>query len=375
MPRNYFEAANLREELANTLDNMGRVYAIMRHRPRAEALVEDALEIRRQERRLYRIALSLNSRALVHLEYGRPHRAENLVREAYAICEKLNVKRGIGLTATTLGMTLRYLGNIDELHTFSKSQAYFGDSIRELRNAISIFEDRVDEPVRLVEALNQLGATYRDWARLALKQPHPEPQEQTLHLAVRAFNESIEAAHKNGFWALYADSCEDLADTYKLSGQYALANEWLNRGDAIIPVEYKLAKGTDSGAPQQKRETIALDDRVELYWLMLGKIELTCGEIEKTARPANGDGAARGEWLRKMAEHYILAAYYFECFSEQTRRLKDTYRRMYESFKGCSSEERSMIRNEMLRAIAEEYKIDISRLERFYDDTFAFVLA
>jgi tetratricopeptide (TPR) repeat protein len=378
LARDYFAASNLQEELANTLDNMSRVYATLRHQTRAEALVETGMAIRLQEGREYRTALSQNSLAIVHLEFGRPHRAQRLAKQAQVTCDRLNVKRGIGLTSITLGHALRSLGKIDEIHSFAESEECFSESLRELRRAAELFEKEVYEPVRLVEALNQLGSTYRDWARLTRRQPDAGPQKVAglLDGAVRNFKRSIEEAEKYGFKAQAADACEDLAETLLMQERRQEAEQWLERGAQQIPDEYKLARGAvNVGRPAQKRAQIPLHERVESYWLMLGKIELTRGTIvyEREPKPAPVTPERRA-WLQEMVEHFVLAAYYFESFSDEATRLKDTFRRMYEAFTGSSVEERRWIGDVVLQDAAEQYGIEIDRLDRFYADTLGMAL-
>jgi len=95
----YFRAADLREEIANTADNMGRVYAVLFRRSHAEALVEDGLQLREQLGLDYRVALSRISRAIVHLAFGEPHLAREVVKQALDTCE--------GLAACRRGITYR----------------------------------------------------------------------------------------------------------------------------------------------------------------------------------------------------------------------------------------------------------------------------
>ncbi len=61
----YFQASKLEEEQANTEDNMGRVYALLKQRDLAETMIDKGLKRRYKLGDDYRIALSLNSRAIV----------------------------------------------------------------------------------------------------------------------------------------------------------------------------------------------------------------------------------------------------------------------------------------------------------------------
>lgn len=381
--------SQLREELANTLDNKGRVYALLRHPTRAAVMVDHGLAIRQEQKRAYRTALSLNSRALVHLEFGQPHRAIKLAEEAQEICNRYGVKRGLGLVAITLGQTKRYLGNLDTIYNFDQAHAHFLASEGYLKTAVEVFAETVTEPVRLVEALNELGCTYRDWMyRMkkagvaerpgAKKEDAPVVRDDLYAKAVDCFEQSIALAEANGFNAHLVDSSEDLARAllrHPAGPRIAEAGARLDSAAAAIPPGYKVERGASQRAlrPAQKSKSIPLLQRVESYWLMLGKIELTRGRAVFLSRGADQSAEERSEWLRSMARHYMLASYYFETFSDEATRLKDTFLIVYTSFRDCSAAERVDLKK-FVSEEAKEYGIKIDRLSHFYADTLGMAL-
>jgi tetratricopeptide (TPR) repeat protein len=180
----YFYSPELLEERANTLDNLGRVYALFRHPTRAETMVEEGLEIRRRLGREYRVSLSLNSRALVYLEFDEPRSALPLAEEALNISEGLHAKRGIGLALITRGRALRQTGGLWKEGVVPRDdcERHFRHGAEVLQRAMGVFdiEGEVDEPLRAVEALNELGCVYRDWAELAQKTPSDHLLGRTL---------------------------------------------------------------------------------------------------------------------------------------------------------------------------------------------------
>jgi tetratricopeptide (TPR) repeat protein len=163
----YFHASELWEEIANTNDNMGRVYTMLGQRDQAEHLIERGLELRRRLKLDCRIALSLNSRAVAYLNFGEPRQAHRLSIEALSIFERLCAKRGVGLACITLGRSLRQLGALTQYYSYEECVAFLSLAAMHLSRATVIFERSVCEPVRLIEAYNELGCTYRDWATLA----------------------------------------------------------------------------------------------------------------------------------------------------------------------------------------------------------------
>lgn len=369
----YFRASNLREELANTSDNMGRVYALLRHPTRAKALVDTGLDLRRDLGRMYRLALSLNSRAIVDLEFSQPFPAHNLADRALTIFRQLNAQRGVGLASITLGRAFRQLGNLWAENTIDRaeSEQYHRDSVMHLEQALRIFEVEVQEPVRWVEAANELGCLYRDQAKLARTSPD---QAQTFRAltsrAIRYLEDSIERAREHELKQWVVENMEDLAQVYFLRQDYRNALYWLGKANAEIPEDYKIYRTVDQSPSQQdiaSDQERARRPRVEIFWLLMGKIELLQGNIifDQATRK---DGAVSEDVLRKTAEHYLLSAAYFERFSQRAFGLQQTFRQMYDRFKTCQLQQQDFLR-EVIPELAKEYGIESARTGEFFQDT------
>jgi len=361
----YFRASELWEELANTNDNLGRVYALLRHRTRAETLVDEGLRLRRQLGRDHRIGLSLNSRAIVHLEFKEPHRAQRLSAEALRIFEQLGTQRGIGLALITLGRSLRQLGGLWKAGEYPHQECdqFLSESTRYLERAVNIFERVVKEPVRLVEALNELGCTYREQSRLAYETRPDSPRARAISLdAIRYLEQSVESAEEHQVPMWFVDSCEDLAQVYFLRHDYDNTRAWLERAETSVPEDYMLR---EHGA---KRE-ISEEQCVEAFWLQMGKIELLHGNLVFDIGTEGGAKPATLKVLEEAAEHYLLAIAYFERFSAEAVGLSATFKHIYDGFKYCTFDELQYLREKTLPSIANKYAIDKSRLERFFEDT------
>jgi len=361
----YFRASELWEELANTNDNLGRVYALLRHRTRAETLVDEGLRLRRQLRRDYRIGLSLNSWAIVHLEFKEPHRAQRFSAEALRIFEQLGTQRGIGLALITLGRSLRQLGGLwkDGEYPHQECDQFLSESIRYLEKAVNIFEKVVKEPVRLVEALNELGCTHREQFRLAYETAPDSPRARTISLeAIRYLERSIMLAGEHQVPMWYVDSCEDLAQIYFLRHDYDNTSDWLKRAEKAVPEDYKLRE-------DRVRKEIPEEECVEAYWLQLGKIELLHGNLAFDVGTDGGAKPATLAVLEEAARHYLLSIAYFERFSAEAVGLSTTFKQIYDGFKYCKSDELQYLREQVLPSIANKYAIDKSRFEKFFEDT------
>ncbi len=360
----YFRASNLTEELANTNDNMGRVWALLRHQSRAESLVEDGLRLRQKLSLPYRKALSLNSRAIVHLEFAEPHRAERLASDALAICRGLGAKRGIGLASITLGHALRDKSTLskDSLYTYPEAVDMLGQAAEHLERALKIFTEEVQEPIRAVEALNELGCVYR--ARAVL-----EDTQGSDHLILRAVSgeaveyleKSIALAKEQKLNLMLADSYEDLAQVHLLRRDYDKVESTLKLAEEVVPEEYHVRQGAGwSDMPE--------DMSVESFWLQLGKIELLRGSVTFDMGTSHGVQPATSEVLDATIPHYLLSTAYFERFSERAVGLRETFRQMYQRFSTCNLEDLTHMQQRLVE-VASSYCIEIRRLGKFFQDT------
>ncbi|MCA9806218.1 MAG: hypothetical protein KC777_29825, partial [Cyanobacteria bacterium HKST-UBA02] len=179
--RTYLEASGDIEEVANTFDNEGRVESELGHTNKAQTHIMMGLDKRKVRGRKYRIALSMNSRAITFIETV-PSNAITLAKRALKECIDLGTSRGIGLCYITLGQASRAYGRNwkEDIITPEQGEDYFLDGLEYLGLAYTIFggsvqqtavrsripDAIVDEPVRLIEATNEIGCTFRDRAEL-----------------------------------------------------------------------------------------------------------------------------------------------------------------------------------------------------------------
>ncbi len=362
----YFRASELWEEMANTNDNMGRVYALLGYPTRAGMLVDEGLAQRRRLKRDYRIALSLNSRAIVHLLFDELHHAKRLAEEALDTCDKLGTQRGIGLASITLGRTLRKMGGLwtTNLYSFEDCNNFFRDSARHLEKAVQIFEGVVGEPVRLVEALNELGCTYRDRTRLAQEMTPDSPLARTIAAeAIKYLEKCIDLADTHEFDPLYVDACEDLAQTYCLRQDYHNARVWLRKAKKRVPEAYKFKEN------KKLPEMPAGEEPVEAFWLQMGKIELLQGNITFDTSINDDSQTTHDVLVREAIQHYVLSVAYFEQYSERAPGLRVAFKQIYERLKDAPLDDLKYLHAKVVPEIAQRYGIDSSSLSKFFEDT------
>lgn len=365
----YFRASDLDEEYANTLDNMGRIYTLLYERGKAESMLEDGLAIRRKLGRKYRIALSLTSRAIGFLAFSDPHGARRFADESFGMFESLNARRGIGLSSITLGRALRKLGNTwgTSFHSLEECDRFFRESQDALERSISIFENEVREPSRLITAYNELGCTFRDRSIMKSNvQNDPDLSSSLAREAVRVLETGIDKAREK-YPRLFVNCCEDLAQTYYLQNEPEKAEKWLKEAMACIPQEYLLKE--NHGKPK-----ISKIELVEEYFQLLGKIELLFGYLSYQNGLRRSQGRVSREDLADAMKHFVFAYTYFDLYSKRAAERETTYKQLYERFKKCSTQDLKYLRDELIPNIAKDYGLDASTLGVLFEDTLGLVL-
>lgn len=360
----YFRASDLKEENANTTDNMGRVYTTLSQRSRAEALIEDSLALRLKLGRDYRIALSHNSQAIAHLEFDEPDSARRLSEEALKICERLGAQRGVGAASVILGHALRKLGVPSPAGPYSPDECdkFLRNSMTYLERAVEIFEGSVKEPVRLCAAYNELGCTYRERAALMRTgKSRASLARGLVRDAVTWLEKNAKLAEEKNFLVSYTDACEDLAQVFFQQQEYNYSHLWLQKAESKIPDCYKLRPGAEPC-------DVPLEECVEEFWQILGKIELLRGYLAYDVG-LSGEEQVSHQILEQAMVHFVLAYAYFERFSVQAAGLNNTLKQLYSRFKKCRYDDLRYVQDDLLPRIAQTYSLDPTNLAHFFEDT------
>jgi tetratricopeptide (TPR) repeat protein len=365
------------DELATAYDNMGRVYAQLGYRTRAELLIEHGRQMRHDLPDITRRALSLNSRAIVHLAFGEPGHASVVSKMALSGFEEHHNNRGIGLALLTKGCALRYLA----------SYTYFKDSdpkinherLKQAENdlvrAWKIFEE-IGEWVRLFQVYNELGCARRERARLLKREGDTAGALRVASAATEFLERSVDIAKghdpniESAYPTHYVDACVDLAETYLLVGNRNKANEWVECAEKVVPSEYLLDART---ATEKIEPTECFED----LWQQLGKVAALRGHM------------AYEDSLDEAVKYYTLAAGYFGRFLERplssgNRYLYPPYRpqltnhrifieHLYDRLKDLQPKQWQDIRGK-ISDLERTYGIQHSWLKDFYSDTLYFLL-
>jgi len=320
----YFTKGNLQAEIATTLDNMGRVNALLGNRTQSELFIEQGRQIRLNLQNTYRLALSLDSMANSFLVSGQYNRANVFAHEAHLLFDQhyerqgtRGWERGIGLSLLTLSRTQRHLGSHAYSKGIRKSKNFQQEftTLSEAEKNLIISEKRfleVKEKIRLHQVYNEWACIHREKAiffqELGRRDEcvrEIENADEKLELSLKYItgeNSSNKLQHS----IRYIDTCENRARSWAIAGNERLAYRWLKNAESAIPDEYILRRG-------KKLFSIPKESCVEEYWQQAGKIHYLKAELLSSSR-----------W-KSVVEEYAIAMAYFNLFRERSLTEEQEY--------------------------------------------------
>ncbi|MBN1814681.1 MAG: tetratricopeptide repeat protein [Anaerolineae bacterium] len=321
---------------AETLNNLGWAYAEAGNFRRALRCTRDALHMREELGHRYSIALGYNTLGLVEVKADQPHRGIIHCERALDLFRNLGTTRGIGLALTALAEAHRRRADLPDLYPVHERVQWLKDAASYAGQAVDIFQTKVTEPLRLVEALNEAGCVYRNWARL-WPEHHVEgdpSQEELFEKGEAALSEAARRAGKT-FDYRRVDALVNLAWLHFYVGhQDKEAIDTLLLTEQDIPSQYRIVEG--KGVPQ-------VENPASFLWVQLSKISNLLGEIamkEYWGVPSPGARQVRDPArLREAAEHYTLSLAYGELFADDYRDIRRAKDGIYDQFRRANVEE------------------------------------
>jgi len=362
----YFKEAGLAEEEATSLDNIGRIHAALWHQPAAQLKIKDGL-IRREnegEKAKYRLALSQISLASIQHRFGNSLLALENVTKAYDIFNTMEVRRGLGLAYLTRAMIYRSMAESWRENGLSLEKAVENtqSAIKDLTNAIRIFKESVQETIRYVFALNEMGSCYRCLYLLRVAgNAGDEEKLSILNNGVDYYNQAITNARKYDYFVDELDSRQDLAVFYARAQKYDKALSELDKIDNVIPSAYKIKSG--SGL-----DKIPEADTVDAFYKIMGQVEL----LKAAMIFDQMDGqTAHMEDVLKATEYYVLGvAYYYRFSTVSSNTYVTTVDRIYRRLERCDKPVNAAIKNVYLKEWLTKYKIPAEWVQPLFDEVF-----
>lgn len=368
------EIAGLEEELANTNDNMGRVHALLGSEFQAIQLIKKGLEMRKSLRLNYREALSTTSLALVLIRFGRVEQALKTVETAMIHFRRAEVSRGIGLGLLTRGMIYRSMADMYKELDLSLEEALKFTNLAEsdLKDAVRYFSELVREPIREVQALNELACCYRARYLLLCHSNSGTNDKDMAFIQGRMYlRQAIDLADRYHYLIEQLDSMQDLAVLETRAEQYDDAERSLNAIRSRIPDRYVIQ-------PRRGLAEISVSERVDAYYKLLGQVELlegaiayargVCQTLEESVHGKQGQ-PTREAWL-ETARHYLLAVSYFNHYATEAFVRGITFARIYRRFADCAPALVREITQVYMPEWVETYGLSESLVHSLFRDVF-----
>lgn len=368
----YFELANLVEERANSLDNIGRVYALLGSSWDASTSIQEGLKLRQKQELPYREALSLNSLALYFLQFDKVQDAIETVEQALTIFRKVGIERGEALGLTTRGWAFRVKAeswrerriNVDEaLKDLNTAEA-------DLRTALRIFANSVEEPLRRMHVENELACLYRArYFLLSSKVGHEREQQTAFAEGLRFFKSADQLAEKFKFTIEKLDNLQDQAVLHMRAGKYHKVLTDLEKVRQAIPNDHKFIK--DQGLAKSPAET-----RVDAYFKLMGMVELLHGAViynQGISIEETQDTPSQGSIL-EMMEHYVLAIAYFHNISGMVLANRQTQDRIYHRLRQCQKSHLRDLRDHKIPQWIESYRLPADAVNTAMNEIFRLLL-
>jgi tetratricopeptide (TPR) repeat protein len=329
----YYAPVSSAEEIANAKDNMGRVYILLGYSDQAFDAIREGLKSRIAAGSSYREALSRNSLAIALARFNSGQQALREVNLAQEIFRRHRIERGIALSHFTRGVaTRRNEGELweDMELTVDEALKAVSDAETDLQDALAIFSESVQEPIRKVQIYNELACNYRTRYQLLLNKKDAEGQKRVLDQGINYFEIAIDEAIRYKFDIERLDSLQDRAVLYINAGQFSKAREDMQTIRDMIPATHKIE-------PHSGLSNLEITERVDSYYKLMGQLEWSIGEIicEEGGLSSETKKNISENTLLKAMEHYMLAVAYFNAFSGATftnRRINyPIYTRLRES--------------------------------------------
>jgi tetratricopeptide (TPR) repeat protein len=297
-----FRSIGYRPRLAEALNNQSYVFVRQGRLRRAIATCKEALDIRQELGYEYEIGLSLNTKGIIEERRNNPIVAIENSKRALELFRAVGSQRGTILADINLGRSYRRKARSSR---WGQKDEDFAAGIDHLGEAIHLQETlgaSADMFYR-IEAHNEMGCVYRDWAATLLEkgfadgkvQGYLEQAECYLEKAIQ-LTVGIREEITMGQEVQHIDSLEDLARVYFLRAKVTKSPYQV----ILSKMESLLDKAEDEAKEYHSRRMEKWDE----LELILGKL---CFQRARLAS-LRGDKDA-------TARYYALATGYAEGYS------------------------------------------------------------
>ncbi|MBI1296780.1 tetratricopeptide repeat protein [bacterium] len=209
-----WRALHFEGDHANTLNNLGYAHAQIGEYDAAQICIRDGLRLRERQGLRPSVGYSLSTLAAVNIEAFASEIAIEQARRAIKIFQQTDSRRGEGMGYRTLAEAMRRVSGSPTSRQQALSIPLLEEAEEHALSAVNIFRHEVNEPVRLVWALLELGCVYREWyvwrTKSSQKLSPKETREERDLLTAKAIFDLGNAA--------FAEAA-DLAEEHRLPAQ------------------------------------------------------------------------------------------------------------------------------------------------------------
>lgn len=370
-----YRQVDIRDEMADSINNLSLVYAQLGALDEAEALAEDGRSLREQLWQRFPLGLSYSTLGLVNIIAQHPHQARGLSKQALALFSPVDdatvtgigYERGQALARYNLGMSSRGLAHLVDSHVYNAEEAvqHFKTGRGFLRQAINYYDGKGG--IYEIETKAELGRLYRDWMKLDLSLNDQDGAQERKDLAIMYLErEALPLCQSEKRPDGIANILEDMAHLHWAWKDRSTTLDYLERAEATIPEEYK---------PKPGQGFATVSEPINPLWVALGKIYLLRAEL--IFNP--GDYLARLEdpeieALLESMKYRLLAVACFEHHSPYAsgdHMMKETRKAMYNSLKRYGVPRLELLRSKM-QEVSETYNLSFTSVFNYIDRTMGF---
>jgi tetratricopeptide (TPR) repeat protein len=269
----YIKAGHLYEELGeetdnlrgNMLNNLGYVLMLQGEPELGRFISESALSLFEKRGVSFRVAVTLNTLARIHMERDDLTAALDCVLRARGVLEEFGSQRNLAACAFIEAEIRRRIAYQNSHHKQQSEKEYLR-AIRRYEEAQQMFDKQV-ELRRRIEVRQGLGCAYRSRGFARLKRG--EDASSDMQQALEYFDNALDLQDKDseGPSPLRTSILEDIAVVYVNQDRCQEAFEALNRARRSIREAYTIKEGIGAAETPETREQ-------QIYWLQLGQLEV-----------------------------------------------------------------------------------------------------
>lgn len=365
--------------LAWTLNNLGFVEVEEGNSATGLALIEEALEIRKQLGARALTGVSHATRALALVYTGEYAEAKEDAERALRLFQAVEYRLGTGLALRNLAEALRR--SVSRGDDPQERMAVLREARDYANEAYRIFKG-IGDRLRQVESLIEEGCALRDMS--GVLRDHPLPGEDLTEMAQdsrNALEQAATLAQQIGNTFRHVDALVNIAYLGANVGQLDLIESGLARAKEAIPGEYVITeRGRPDPAGMGIRNRHLFTQLARIHMLLGGRLFVAVQDTKSQNREslrsiaeayahfANlfGAGApvvitSADDALDRAIRHYTLAFEYDRLYNPLDARVRRAQDTVYNKIKALGADQLKVVAD-AIKAVERDYRLGRSAM-------------